>query len=158
MGYIPKATPPTAVQITGLLDLIYPVGSIFEWAPAAYSNVDLSTAEKVAAYLGGRWEAYGAGLVTVGVQAGDPDFGKAGQTGGEKAHLLTEPEMPSHNHVDNDRIMWTDVGGGGMKSEYNDNANIRIDNGQQVTQWTGGGQPHNNMPPYVVVYRYWRIG
>ena len=148
MGRIPS-------KIKELMEYVYPVGSIFEWAPAAYSNVDLSTAEKVAAYLGGRWEAYGAGLVTVGIQAGDPDFGKAGKTGGEKAHSLTEPEGPWHTHTYRRAPLgWSDVQVGEAVF-YDDAKTAQAIDGE--TSAAGQGVAHNNMQPYVVVYRYRRI-
>lgn len=66
-----------------------------------------------------------------------------GQTGGEEKHTLTVNEMPSHTH-----------GGWG---ESGDTANWQIVDGHNTAfnrytgnSATGGGQPHNNMQPYVV--------
>ncbi len=147
MGIIPS-------KIKELLDLIYPVGSIFEWQSTS-GGPDLSTAEKVAAYLGGTWEAYGAGLVTVGIQAGDPDFGTAGKTGGEKAHSLTEPEGPRHTHTYRRAPLgWSDVQVGEAVF-YDDAKTAQAIDGE--TSAAGQGVAHNNMQPYVVVYRYRRI-
>ncbi len=160
MGYIPKATPPTAAQIPGLLDRIYPVGSIFEWATYGASSVDLSTPEKVAAHFGGTWEAYGAGRMLVGVDTGDTDFSSAGKTGGEKKHTLTTNEMPAHSHAPKEGSRYvvvtndtTDRGIAGSNIY-----NYTTHGGNNTTAQSGGGQPHNNMQPYVVVYRYRRIG
>src|SRR5699024_5291300 len=38
----------------GILDFVYPVGSIFEWADTG-SGANLSTIEAVQAHFGGRW-------------------------------------------------------------------------------------------------------
>lgn len=84
----------------------------------------------------------------------------AGATGGEINHLLTVDEMPSHSHAGQ-------VGGG-----FNDGAtgffqNAAALNGINQTLYlnnTGGGNAHNNMPPYYAGYfiqrtarQYYRI-
>ena len=74
---------------TYLLAYIYPVGSIKMTA----DNTNPST------YLGGTWVAWGAGKVPVGVDTTDTDFATVEKTGGEKEHILTTNEMPSHNHT-----------------------------------------------------------
>jgi len=38
------------------------------------------------------------GKVVVGVDAGQAEFNNLGETGGEKTHVLSEAEMPSHEH------------------------------------------------------------
>lgn len=74
---------------TYLLAYIYPVGSIKMTA----DNTNPST------YLGGTWVAWGAGKVPVGVDTTDTDFATVEKTGGEKEHILTTNEMPSHEHT-----------------------------------------------------------
>ena len=74
---------------TYLLAYIYPVGSIKMTA----ENTNPST------YLGGTWVAWGAGKVPVGVDTTDTDFATVEKTGGEKEHILTTNEMPSHEHT-----------------------------------------------------------
>lgn len=80
-----------------IVDLIYPVGSIY----MSVNNVNPST------FLGGTWEVWGSGQVPVGVNPNDSDFSTAEKTGGSKSvtpsgtvggHTLTTNEMPSHGH------------------------------------------------------------
>lgn len=147
-----------SLEELGILDFVYPVGSIFEWENSGNSGgPDLSTVAKMQAHFGGTWERYGEGRVLVAQKVNDPDFGGAtGTTGGESTHVLIVNEMPNHYHVSNDRIQWTDTAGQGIRSDYSDNANIRVDYGQQYTQATGSGQAHNNLQPYITVFRYRR--
>ena len=76
----------------------------------------------------------------------------AGAEGGEGTHVLTEAEMPAHSHVEQDPgIVQVQPGTGafplsdpGLPGETGD---------------TGGGQAHNNMPPWhsltpVIVARW----
>lgn len=74
--------------VDALLDLIYPVGSIY------MSVKDVSPED----FLGGTWERWGQGRVPVGVNEDDTIFEKAGNTGGEQKHQLTTNEMPNHRH------------------------------------------------------------
>lgn len=74
---------------TSILNLVYPVGSIY----MSVNDVDPST------FLGGTWERWGQGRVPVGVDASDADFATVEKTGGEKKHQLTTNEMPSHRHI-----------------------------------------------------------
>ena len=74
----------------GLINLLYPVGSIY----MSVNNINPGT------YLSGTtWEAWGSGRVPVGVNANDTDFETVEQTGGEKTHTLTASEMPVHTHT-----------------------------------------------------------
>lgn len=73
-----------------------------------------------------------------------------GSTGGEASVSLTVEEIPSHNH--------------GNYIELATNAsNKYISSGSaygdlyRATANTGGGQPHNNMPPYQAAYCWKRI-
>lgn len=71
-----------------------------------------------------------------------------GNTGGEATHTLTVDEMPSHKH---------DVNIGVALNLNNDKGVVPghvpsvQDNVHRDTDSVGGGQAHNNMPPYLVV-------
>lgn len=74
-----------------------------------------------------------------------------GTTGGEKEHRLTIAEMPNHSHPFNP----------GDNNGRSDNANDRdvmLPGGtNRTTGSTGGDQYHNNMQPYLAVYRIIKI-
>jgi hypothetical protein len=88
-----------------LLDLIYPVGSIY----ITVGDINPSTT------LGGTWVQFGAGKVLVGLDTSDTDFNLKSKTGGAKtssytpagkntngavkSHTLTINEIPSHQHL-----------------------------------------------------------
>ena len=149
--------------IAQVLERMMPVGSIVEWAPVDGDNTDLSSAEKVAAYYGfGTWEAYGEGRMTLGASKGYP----VGGEGGEAEHTLTLPETPSHAHYEQ-----LDFSGYGVRNlaaspgtgEGSGKVFSADDTGSSTSEYyvqtetAGGGQAHNNMPPYIAIYRWRRI-
>ena len=123
---------------------VYPVGSI-------YINAAVST--NPATLLGfGTWTAFGAGRVMVGIDGTQSEFDTLEETGGAKTHTLTTSELPAHNHNQPAGISPApnandvDITGGNGRT---------IDN-NIVTDNTGGGQAHNNLQPYIVVYMWKR--
>jgi hypothetical protein len=131
---------------TAVKDALYPVGSI-------YTNATNST--NPATLIGfGTWVAFGAGKVPVGIDASDTDFDTAEETGGSKTHTLTTSEMPSHSHAYTKAIH---PSGSGAEQNQSGGAEDRTNfNGTDNTGLTGGGQSHNNLQPYVVVYMWKR--
>lgn len=134
----------------GILDYIYPVGSIY-----------MSTASTSPATLfGGTWTAL-PNRFLVGVGS-DYDVGN---TGGEAEHTLTDSELPVETGSFNVRA-WTT---GAMA--YSETGNFAITtadaagnaasggssvSARTVTYSFGGGQAHNNLPPYLAVYMWER--
>ena len=123
-------------QTANLLNLIYPVGSI-------YMSVNSTSP---ATLFGGTWEQIkdcfllGAG--------GNYDVLS---TGGEATHTLTVDEIPPHRHKMKaestsgslDYVL-TDLKG--YTKEYQNYRDL------PYLDYTGGGAAHNNMPPYLAVY------
>jgi hypothetical protein len=125
---------------TNVLAKVYPVGSI-------YINASVST--NPATLLGfGTWVAFGAGKVMVGLDSSDTDFDTAEETGGAKTHTLTVNEIPSHTHT----LDTSDQPAGTGSLEVAGGSPV----GTKDTQSTGGGQAHNNLQPYIVVYMWKR--
>jgi len=146
------AATPTLAEVNALA---YPVNSI-------YTTVGVYDATGIAALLGvGTWIAFAAGKALIGINPSDTDFdvvessvGSEG-TGGTKTHVLTEAEMPVHNHANGDYKHLLKVDGlqtpnGGDTSAGEPNV---LNTGE--IQSAGGGVAHNNLPPYITVY-FWK--
>ena len=133
-----------------LLDLTYPVGSVY----SSTNSIDPSD------LFGGTWKSL-EGMVLVGVDSNDDDFSESKKTGGEKTHTLTESEMPNHHHefagkINSDTDYQGDwVASWGYSGQYYQDGVWYPRMGNTTSM--GGGAPHNNMPPYYTVYMWERI-
>ena len=148
------ATGITAAEVWNLikaeaLNSTYPIGAI-------YTAITSGSPQAV---FGGTWVSFGQGRVLVGhddAASPDSDFvasstdGSSVLVGGAKTHTLSINEMPAHTHsingVENPR------GSGANGSEDGDSSFTS----SLTTNSTGGGQAHNNLQPYVVVYMWKR--
>ena len=146
-----------SVSVNGkeLIDLIYPVGSIY----MSVNNVSPQT------FFGGTWtQIQDRFLLAAGSSYA------AGSTGGEATHTLTVDEMPSHEGhlVSNDYSGGSDVGTAKGKYlasstmyDYGDTGrgwNVVSNNEVYLPGYSrGGSQAHNNMPPYIAVYMWKRV-
>ena len=74
-------------------------------------------------------------------------------TGGEKEHTLTVQEMPAHTHTTS--IAYRTMYMSNDEGVARKSGDLITEGGSgeksYTTASTGGGQPHNNMPPYYVV-------
>jgi microcystin-dependent protein len=98
------------------------------------------------------------GRFVVGYNPYDTDYNAINKTGGEKTHILSISEMPSHNHAD---LEGDDTSHGGNSASIDgtarwlvsalttDTKNAKIPNSK--TGYTGGNQPHENRPPYYTL-------
>lgn len=122
-----------------------PVGGIFE------TTVHYASSAAVAAVLGyGRWRRYSEGRVRAGYTtstAYPAHYRKMAGIFGSDTHTLDVSEMPPHTHD-------LSIGSSGSSAS--------IDNGtasgsRLTTSSTGGGKPHENRQPTVVVGVWERI-
>lgn len=94
------------------------------------------------------------------------DSHEAGSTGGEEAHTLTSPEMPSHAHYERLDFSGFGVrnlaaspgtGEGGGKVFQAENAGSSTSEYYVQTETAGGGGAHNNMPPFKAFFMWQRM-
>lgn len=145
-----------------LLDMVYPVG-------AYYSSSDPTSPAEL---FGGTWEEIHGRFLFA-----EDDAHPAGSTGGEEKHTLTVGEMPSHgNHLMQGRMYEELAENASNDSSYRSNTlylpkTAFASTGNFNRGWKdwnggemypagtlkGGGNPHNNMPPYLATYTWHRI-
>lgn len=143
-----------------LLDFIYPIGAIY----MSVNNTDPSN------LFGGTWEKLENKFL---LGSGDEAIGV---TGGEKTHILSGAEIPSHTHGFSATTSSNGEHGHGLKAVYRYDIsgkgyalveNTTTISGAQSTSTgtsgthnhsvsgttgaTGSSKAHNNMPPYLVV-------
>lgn len=127
-----------------ILEAVYPVGSI-------YISVNSTSPQTL---FGGTWEAIRGKFLL-----GQSSAHTAGSTGGEETHTLTMGEMPEHTHP-----MYSGNAGGDSEWTPDEGAYLVDSVTQTKTTWwarlgmsyAGGGNAHNNMPPYLAVYMWKR--
>ena len=123
-----------------LLNLIYPVGSI-------YMSVNSTSP---ATLFGGTWSQLKDRFLL-----GAGDSYTNGNTGGAATHTLSVSELPSHNHPYGvyDASSTNSMAINHMAAYCGKVASTAWGSN---TLYTGGGSAHNNMPPYLVVYMWKR--
>lgn len=95
------------------------------------------------------WLPYSEGRFLLGAGG---DYTSAEAEGGEAMHTLTSSEMPVHNHSMGNNWYKKNKG---TSSVYKQTSGTTYVSQTISTDNTGGGEPHNNMPPYKVVY-FWK--
>ena len=137
----------TLTGVTATIANAYPVGSIY---------MNCSNATNPGTLLGfGTWSAFGEGRVLIGIDSSDTDFDTAEETGGSKTHTLTEAQLPSHRHTIGSNDSTAGFGGAAGNVEFVQDAGTGIGNAVN-TSFTGGGDAHSIVSPYIVVYMWKR--
>lgn len=154
-----------------IVNIVYPVGSIY----MSVNDVSPQT------LFGGEWEAI-QGRFLLGADASVP----AGSEGGEAEVALQEAHTPPHTHTADAitgyfrprgadaSAFWNGSGGASANGAFSIGATwesgyymgrasglgkavSQIDfNATPVIHEAGGGEAHNNMPPYLAVYMWKR--
>ena len=127
------------MAFVNLMTLAYPVGSYY----ISKSNTN------PAQHFGGTWVEIVAGAFLRSVGSGNTATSNpATVAGGSETVTLTQDQIPSHNHT------YTIPGHDSGSGWYG--ANGTAAGASQTSGNTGGGQPHNNLPPYVNVHIFYR--
>ena len=146
------------IRVNQLTQMINNLNSTIDALIPAVGEIYISTSnENPSLRFGGTWKQIkDAFLLAAG------DAYSLGSIGGEVIHTLTIDEMPSHTHALT-RPQWVRTETSGVESNV---AAYGVTNKTDTNFYegttgniyeTGGGQPHNNMPPYIVVSVWERI-
>ena len=150
-----------------ILDLVYPVGILVEFA----ANTDPNSI-----MLGQKWELYGAGKTTVCQDSGT--FKTLGASVGAETITLTTAQMPAHNHSfsltantagkhkhgiryqDSFRLggnAWANGNGtNGTNDAYCVEAGEHTHTISGTINNAGSGSAHSNIQPSIIVKRWQR--
>ena len=151
------------ISASEIVNIVYPVGSLYWSRNSTNPNM----------LFGGTWvQIKDKFILTAG------DTYKVGTTGGEAAHTLTIAELPAHNHTGtaanagkhtHTTALAYNVCSGTGYGKYmpTNESHKRIDDVTSSSAGshshsltlnnTGGGQAHNNLPPYIVYFCWERI-
>jgi hypothetical protein len=135
-------------EVDEVVNTVYPVGSI-------YLSVNATNPGSLPSFAGTTWVRYAEGKCLFGVDDNDTDFALE-TTGGEKEVVLTEAQMPSHNHTLTDNFRKIRYGHAGGDGALGQGGWIGLDSSVEATTTAGSNQPHENLPPYIAIYMWKR--
>ena len=130
-----------------ILKIVFPVGS-------RYVTQEDKNPREILGF--GTWER-SKGKVFIGLDEEDENFNEIGKTGGEKTHILTVEEMPTHSHpADGTKglILASNSYAPYAQSGVIDTTDSGLDWDTQIAP-QGGNEAHNNLQPYEVVGYVW---
>lgn len=136
-----------------IIDRVYPVGIIVDFAVEMDPNSAVG--------FGTQWQRIADGRALIASDASHP----VGWAGGEEVHVLTEAEMPTHNHTiayskDGNPYPGTGNGTFGLNMALTTLLTTSTDDLAYfvtATQTRGAGQAHTNMQPSLAVARWKRV-
>lgn len=142
-----------------LIDIFYPIGCIFE----------STSSENPSNFMGGTWERFGNGRVTVGVDEGDDSINSGNRSLGSVNPLTSHSHyFKNFNGLQTYAFAW---GGGGFVNPQvsirgtqaiagnatNNGLFTKQDSDGASVQNSGDNTNHNNWQPSISVYRWRRI-
>ena len=126
-----------------IFDMLYPIGTYYWSQKKIEPDV----------VFGGKWE-----IIQGKFLFAQDEKHLVDSSGGEEFHTLSIDEIPEHNHtLPKEVCAYKNIpdiqsqGGGDSKKLYENDGNVANTNN------IGGGQPHNNMPPYIAAFCWRRI-
>lgn len=122
-----------------VLDNVYPIGAVY----MSMNSTNPGT------LFGGTWKQV-QGKFLLGVSSAYP----AGSSGGESEHTLTRAEIPDHTHSFKYTGQAEAIGVNSIRLYQAEPNQYNAYSGGQSSNC--GGQAHNNMPPYLSVYIWYR--
>lgn len=149
---ITTASQKLSLDNENICNLIYPVGSIY----LSVNDIDPSS------LFGGTWISWAAGRVLVGIDTTQSEFNVSEKTGGEKNHILSVSEIPSHKHdiIPNHNIYAYNYGGD-AETSVPTSGDVGRSLGRYYVQTTtslvGESKGHNNLQPYITCYMWKRV-
>ena len=138
--YVDSLVSTLTEQYSSIVDIVYPIGSIY---------MSVNAADPSTLFSGTSWEKLEGRFLL-----GSNSTYKPGSTGGEATHTLTYNEMPKHTHPmysynPGGDGTWTPDEGAYLVDSVTDNKNTWW--ARLAMGYAGGDAAHNNMPPYLVV-------
>ena len=138
--YVDSLVSTLTEQYSSIVDIVYPIGSIY---------MSVNAADPSTLFSGTSWEKLEGRFLL-----GSNSTYTNGSTGGEATHTLTYNEMPQHTHPmysynPGGEGTWTPDEGAYLVDSVTDNKNTWW--ARLAMGYAGGGAAHNNMPPYLVV-------
>jgi len=150
-----------ATTVAVINNIAYPVGSVYTSVVATNPSILLGI---------GTWVAFGAGRTLVGIDTTDILFDVVEEIGGDKTHIISEAELPTHSHT-----VFSDetVAPSTTASNITATSAVAKSTGQSASyegyitregayaatlgksSEVGSGTAHNNLQPYIVVY-FWK--
>lgn len=147
--YVDNTVSTLTEKFASIIDIVYPVGSIY---------MSVNAADPSTLFSGTSWEKLEGRFLL-----GSDSTYNPGSTGGEATHTLTLNEMPVHNHdglyysyIDTENSVTLNGGTASYhipwgSSSYPGDYGAGTGEKELITGNAGGGTAHNNMPPYLVV-------
>lgn len=138
--YVDSLVSTLTEQYASIVDIVYPIGSIY---------MSVNAADPSTLFSGTSWEKLEGRFLL-----GSNSTYTPGSTGGEATHTLTYNEMPKHTHPmysynPGGEGTWTPDEGSYLVDSVTDNKNTWW--ARLAMGYAGGDAAHNNMPPYLAV-------